>query len=52
MSLEQYEWCERKGIQDLDNLQYLGQDDKYVYFRRPDIGLKISRKKEMIGWIF
>lgn len=52
MSLEQYEWCERKGIQDLNNLKYFKQDNKYVYFKRPDIGLVIRRKKDMAGWIF
>lgn len=52
MSREQYEWLERKGVQDIWMYEYISQDDERVYLRRPDIGLKINRKKDIKGWIF
>jgi len=52
MSREQYDWLERKGVEDIYMYEYAGQDEERVYIKRPDIGLKISRKKDVVGWIF
>ena len=52
MSLEQYEWLERKGVVDIHLYKFLEQNATHVYLKRHDIGLIIYRKKDMVGWIF
>jgi hypothetical protein len=52
MSREQYEWLERKGVQDVYLYEFKRQDDERVYLYRSDIGLSINRKKDVRGWKF
>lgn len=52
MSLEQYDWLDRKGVVDAYLYNLVKQDDKFVYLRRSDIGLMIKRKKDIVGWVF
>lgn len=52
LSIEQYDWLERKGVVDVSKYVFVGQTDKNVYLKRRDIGLKISRKKDVVGWRF
>ena len=52
MSLEQYDWLEGKGVVDVYLYKLVKQDDRFVYLRRPDIGLVIKRKKDILGLVF
>lgn len=52
MSMEQYDWLDRKGVADVYLYNLHSQDDKHVYLIRPDIGLIIKRRKDIVGWIF
>ena len=52
MTMEQSDWLERKGVADPGSYEYIGQDDRRVYFLRRDIGLKINRKKDIVGMVF
>lgn len=52
MSMEQYDWLDRKGVPDAYLYDFYKQDDTHVYLKRLDIGLIIKRKKDIVGWIF
>lgn len=52
LSIEQCDWLDRKGVVDVSKYVFVGQTDKNVYLKRRDIGLKISRKKDIVGWKF
>ena len=52
MSMEQQDWLERKGVVDVYLYKFVKQDDRFVYLRRPDIGLVIKRKKDIVGLAF
>lgn len=52
MSMEQYDWLDRKGVVDVYLYKFVKQDDRFVYLRRPDIGLVIKRKKDIVGMVF
>jgi hypothetical protein len=52
MSLEQYDWLERKGVEDVHMYDFYKQDATHVYLKRRDIGLVIRRRKDMVGWLF
>lgn len=52
MSMEQYDWLERKGVRDVGNFEYLKQTPTHVFLINRRIGLVIKRKKDIVGWNF
>ncbi len=52
LSLEQYEWLERKGVKNIDDLIFLNQDRTYVRLKHRKFGYLVERRKETVGWVF
>jgi len=50
--MEQAEWLERKGVVEIGSYDYIGQNDTTVFLIHRFLGLKINRKKDIVGWRF
>lgn len=51
LTMEQYDWLERKGVTKPCDYKYLKQDDRRVYFINPKTKLIVSRNKDIVGQV-